>query len=166
MSSSAKLTAGQCRILCFSCDADRQQLPWKLEFRWGWDAGKVWTLLEFRRLIYPLTRLFSRQCQQTPPPPNLPTNHNEVLGMGTLMELSVFVIVLIVHRGVIVLIVHRGVIGTCDRMHRHAQEPGCPEMTSCSICDSWASFWMPPMCMQRGRLHCCRVHSSVFTPSQ
>jgi len=60
------------------------------------DAGEVWTLLEFRRFVYPLTRLFPQHRQQTPPAPNLPTNHNEVSDMATLMVLSASAIVPIV----------------------------------------------------------------------
>jgi len=54
------------------------------------DASKVWMFLDFRRLVYPLIRLFPQHRQQTPPAQNLPTNHNEVFDMPTLMVLSAF----------------------------------------------------------------------------
>jgi hypothetical protein len=85
-------------------------------------AGNVWTLLQFRRLVYPFTRLFPQHRQQTPPPPNLPTNHNEVFRMGTLMVLSVFAIV---------PIIDGGVIGTCDRMHCCARGRGVRLSVQC-----------------------------------
>jgi hypothetical protein len=155
MCSSARQTGGKGNEVCLACDADRQQPPEKLKFRWGWDAGKVWTLLEFRRLIHSLTHLFPQHRQQTPPAPNLPTNCNEVFDMATLMVPLVFAIV---------PIIDGSVIGTCDRMHCYAQERGSP--TSCSMCDSRASSRMPPMCMQRGHLHYSRVHSLLKSCSK
>jgi hypothetical protein len=71
-------------MLCFACDADRQQPPKKLKFRWDWIV--IATLAKYgRSLNLGASYILS-----------YPTNRNELFDMATLMVLSAFAILLIV----------------------------------------------------------------------